>query len=1826
MGLQVPRQVFISYAQADRATADMICRAVESSGIPCWIAPRDIRPGSQYSEGIIDGINQCEAMVLVLSSASNDSKHVVREVDRAVDKNLSIIPFKIENLRLSKALEYYLNVAQWLNAYQPPAEPHIQELVTILRAQLARNSDFAVPAGAPVLDESEMPHPVAISLAVYRAAGSNGEPLARLRGRAQLVRAIVEFLGFACICDYLRRFRLNMDARDRDAIDVLINNSICRPALTDLARCCLDISKAAGRDRLIMPNSFDLLFDGNSFSEADFLAVADEVQEILDCSFRFSDEALLDSACNRLDERFEKFLPALEFLARYPLYFVETSREVAPGDFELEASFCSGIDPFDRKADVCISVDSGVGQGELVIYNPYSREALSLDPLIRVFPVCPCGQCSLVDQMGIYCSVGESLSYRLVSDPDHLANHKGAIPLKVPLLVFSRVVLPSVLAPGETAHVSVKALNAGNSPARKIRYNEQLPEGLQLVKGRLEVAGFLDSGQVLESAAEAIVGDVREVTFEPVRVTYMDDHLEYETFLTPETFRISERTAPALEVSSALTPRGTIGVNDILRITFKIDNRGTTSALDIRFALVLPDNLELLSGNSPPESVFNISAGGSHTLEFDMKAVDDGECAISTEPLTYSDTRENSYALDPIETRLHIEFKWRAGLSGRGGETEALHSILDEVNSGRGQIVVISGDAGVGKTRLLDELKRVASDRGFLCLEGKCDAFTSNMPFMPFKQIFSRGFDVEEELGNIEGGRKAAVQIMRVAPSLEECIPIINKFLLDTPDECGAAQDPAAERERFFFAATELVEQFSNLHPILFSIEDLHWADSGTLDLLQFLSLRVPDMPVLVVGTYRPDELVTPELSTPPLSRCLRQLSHGPSFHEMRLQELTEDDVREMISSIFYNFRFPSDFASMLFHETEGNPLFVIEVLRSLYEQGIIRLEDGWWVITEMTGRIRMPDTLETVIKERLEKLDEGKRSELQKASVIGRDFTYEIFRRLSECEEDELIEHLEEYIDLRILEELSSEDERFGFTHGKIQEVVYGELIGIKRKRLHKKVAEIVEQMFADRIEEAAQVLAHHFYEAGATEKALEYLIRAGDQCADLYSVREAERHLSRALEILDGSTPRPELNIKRRKILVRIADLHKHAGKYDLAEALYRQCLELDEEVGDDYERGWSLDNLGDIEVLKGDFEAAERIYREVLEISRNDSGSKRLESEALVDLGKLYSEWSQRLQSRGELTKARRKGSHAVAALNCALKLSREMGDHARIARACRYLSDVYLLTNDFCRAIKYAELSLEIAGEFDLPPMGHIPLGKVHCRLGNYANARSHFDRMRAWSSKSGFIRLLVIANKCLGAVCALQGDPEEALKYLDEARSRNGGGAYREIEPGIIAFIGDAYLQLGGEKEAMEAFARLAALTGLGGEAPGRSDLMVAAGFEFFGGGYYARAIDYVESSAAGIESAESRGRVGALLADCYIGRGKAYEHLAEHQRAIDCYRAAARTAREDGDFEREWWATDFVGDVFLKEGDFKSAEEAYRDCLASASQSGDEELLREIHMDLSELFTASGDLTVEEREGSIQSFSSELLERAGEYARAALEMAEGAGDLDCLRRVNQCLGTIAYQGGRLTDALKLARAAEKIAREMFFELSALGLMSRIYRRLGDNEMAIQAARDYLAWAESVLDKEERVRAAADLGVALLRNGDLQEAEIILHKADELDRHAHEVSESLDVKIALGEIKEQKGDAVNALLNYRAVVSSRDFDGALATPHEVFMQLGKLLFIRDEYVRARFFLEKVANCDGISPEVARETGLFLAGIAIADEHDRGEASAYMAHRV
>jgi predicted ATPase len=354
------------------------------------------------------------------------------------------------------------------------------------------------------------------------------------------------------------------------------------------------------------------------------------------------------------------------------------------------------------------------------------------------------------------------------------------------------------------------------------------------------------------------------------------------------------------------------------------------------------------------------------------------------------------------------------------------------------------------------------------------------------------------------------------------------------------------------------------MQPILLVLEDLHWADRGTLDFLVHLSRNVEGARVLVVGTYRDIEVDR----THPLSAALGELRRTAELPRVLLRGLTPDEVQRMISSLSgQEVRW--SLAEAVHRQTEGNPLFVQEVLRYLVEARLIAREDGRWRRTgDDALELHIPEGLRDVIGRRLSRLGAACNRLLTMAAVIGREFDLQTLQRVAEIEEEALLAALEEALRAAVLEEHATVGAvRYRFTHAFFQQTLYEEIIAPRRIRLHQQVGRAIEAVYARRLDEHAAELAEHFSHSSGQEdlaKAVDYGRRAAQRAIAVFAYGEAARHLERCAqvqEVLD-----PDDNMKRCDILLELGEALRPSGESTrAAREVATEAFALAEALGD-------------------------------------------------------------------------------------------------------------------------------------------------------------------------------------------------------------------------------------------------------------------------------------------------------------------------------------------------------------------------------------------------------------------------------------------------------------------------------------------------------------------------------------------------------------------------------------------------------------------------------------------------------------------------------------
>jgi tetratricopeptide (TPR) repeat protein len=449
---------------------------------------------------------------------------------------------------------------------------------------------------------------------------------------------------------------------------------------------------------------------------------------------------------------------------------------------------------------------------------------------------------------------------------------------------------------------------------------------------------------------------------------------------------------------------------------------------------------------------------------------------------------------------------YRRVFAGREPELKQLQSAFDGAISGQGALMMVTGEPGIGKTALCEQLSTYVTLRGGRTLVGHCyEEGSLSLPYLAFIEalrsyVLAREVkDLREELGS------GAADVARIISEIRERLKI----------KLRPQKDPEEERYRLLQAVTSFLTNAAAVQPMMVVLEDLHDADKGTLDMLTHVSRNLAGARLLIVGTYRDVELDRSH----PLSAALAELRRVSSYGRVLLRGLNADEVRRMLESISRE-SVPWGLAEAVHRQTEGNPLFVQEVVRYLAEEGLIARKEGRWRPTKDTPlEMSIPEGLRDVIGKRLSLLSPECNKLLAVASVIGREFALETLKAVAGMNEDVFVNSLKEAVRLSVLEERAQRGVvRYRFTHAFFRQTLYEEMVAPQRLKLHQQVARSLETLYAKRLKEHAAELAEHFSHStdpADLKKAVEYGEMAAKRATDVYAYGEAVRLLAQALEV---------------------------------------------------------------------------------------------------------------------------------------------------------------------------------------------------------------------------------------------------------------------------------------------------------------------------------------------------------------------------------------------------------------------------------------------------------------------------------------------------------------------------------------------------------------------------------------------------------------------------------------------------------------------------------------------------------------------------------------
>jgi class 3 adenylate cyclase/tetratricopeptide (TPR) repeat protein len=722
----------------------------------------------------------------------------------------------------------------------------------------------------------------------------------------------------------------------------------------------------------------------------------------------------------------------------------------------------------------------------------------------------------------------------------------------------------------------------------------------------------------------------------------------------------------------------------------------------------------------------------------------------------------------PSETGLvarYLASRWR--IVGRDAEVSALRQAADHALSGAGHIIAVEGRAGVGKTRLVEEVVRHWVAHGGDGYVGQAVSHGLNSPYHLWANFWRAFFGFSEADSAERRWQKVEAAITGEAPDLAPWIGVLAPVLgLPFDDTFFPSSLDAADRRRKLFEVTlNLLAARAHHGPLLLVLEDLHWADRPSLELIDFVGEHISQVPLLMCVCFRPREDV--ELDVLSSMYCTWRI----------LDELPPDQSAELVRAILGEVDLPSTLEREIYDRTQGNPLFVEEILNSFVAGGTLVPENGHYRLSGDPTSITVPDTLQDLLMARIDQLEAPSRDLVQVASVIDRRFPYAILRGIypypmSDLEMQLRLNELIRPEDLTRLER-PEPDLVYLFKHALTRDVAYASLPFARRSELHRQVGEFIETTYSDRLEEHYSTLAYHFDQSEEWERALNYALLAGVQAQAVYANDEALRYYQKVEGYLAGLPIEAHWASALQMYLKRSA-LHRLNGDYDLADDDLARALDLAQTYQDSRSEAEAYCLLADLRYYEMRNEESLEAARKAHTIALTDNHPAELNT-ALVQLGIAY-------QMVGEVERS-------MKYLHQAHDLAEERGDRLTVARALNTMGVAWwLYQGELDKALDGFQRVLEIrreAGAKDREAECLANIANVQFRRGDFETALETCEAALRVGRAVGWQYGISYVQLDQSDVYCYLGDYEKGRRLIAEAE--------RNLVAGDE--LGQAYVQL-----------------------------------------------------------------------------------------------------------------------------------------------------------------------------------------------------------------------------------------------------------------------------------------------------------------------------------------------------------------------------------------------------------------------------------------------
>jgi len=614
-----------------------------------------------------------------------------------------------------------------------------------------------------------------------------------------------------------------------------------------------------------------------------------------------------------------------------------------------------------------------------------------------------------------------------------------------------------------------------------------------------------------------------------------------------------------------------------------------------------------------------------------------------------------------------------AVFKGRDSEIKFLSEKFKDIKNEGCKTIFVKGKAGLGKTRLLNEFKKKLSKENVVCIKGSGHYDTSE-PYLPFQKAFEH---YPNEKSN--------------SP-----LTFFEHLFEDNQNELESLE---MKRNLMFSRTTENIKELADDKPLAIFIDDLQWVDKSSLILFHYLADNLRKSPILLIGAYRPEDLDNNEF----LKEILLRMSREHLYEEIELEELTWENIKEMIKGFLGNIEIPDEFVHMIYKISEGNPLFSKELIKQMIDDEIVKPKE--YKFPSDLSDMEIPKVVNAIIESRIERLDNECLRVLQIGSVIGEIIQFDILRRITGHEPFDLLEFVELLLDLNIWEEYEGEDD-FRFTHGLIQTKVYESISNPVRKELHRQVAELIEDIYKEKLDKFYSKLGYHYKICEDFSTGLNYYYDAGKKAEEVYAHEDAIEMYKEALKLSEKA----DIADEQSRILERLGDIHIILGKYED-----------------------SLEYYTKIQMKNLDVKSKQRVYRKITTVYLNktdlDKAKETLEK-GLEIQSELNEETARLLYKKGLINMRKGEYDSAEEHFNKAINVVEDHGNDNDRANIYHVLGTNHSHKNEYNKALKFLKKGLAIrkkTDDFHGKAFSYTNIGVVYLHLGEIKKSLEYLQK-------------------------------------------------------------------------------------------------------------------------------------------------------------------------------------------------------------------------------------------------------------------------------------------------------------------------------------------------------------------------------------------------------------------------------------------------------------------------------------------------------------------